>query len=405
MEIIDVILNPGPPALGGRERQMRRRDNRFYDGSRLRSLAMTAVALLTSCAAPPVDSIPPVTPAAILLPASKAGIIDGRGRFREIYCAVRADHTARLPYDRPCEDNSALWRLPDEPPPTHKPVPLGPSTSGFRVVMVPGLLAECVAETSTAFNDGIANLEQQGYKTGYIQTRGRQGSDTNARIIRDTIMAMADASRIILVSHSKGTVDSLVALDRYPELSNRVAALISVSGAVNGSPLADIIPSSLASVIERLNMPSCPPGQGNAAADSLRRSVRLAWLGAHDLPRGVRFYSLAAFTGSSGMSAILQPFHQILSRVEPLNDGLVIASDAVIPGSTLLGYPNADHLAVAMPFTGNHPVLAATLVTRNDYPRAALLEAAVRYVDEDLSAQGQSAGAKPAVRPAPARRP
>ena len=62
----------------------------------------------------------------------------------------------------------------------------------------------------------------------------------------------------------------------------------------------------------------------------------------------------------------------------------MVASDAVVPGSTLLGYANADHLAVAIPFGAETPLLTATLMTHNDYPRAVLAEAAVRFVEEDL---------------------
>jgi len=65
-----------------------------------------------------------------------------------------------------------------------------------------------------------------------------------------------------------------------------------------------------------------------------------------------------------------------------------VAADAIVPGSTLLGYPNADHLAVAMPFGRKAPVLTALMITRNHYPRAVLLEAAVRYVEEDLRDHG-----------------
>ena len=99
-------------------------------------------------------------------------------------------------------------------------------------------------------------------------------------------------------------------------------------------------------------------------------------------------YSLVAVAGPGDMSAVLRPFDGILARMEPANDGLVVASDAIVSGSVLLGYANADHLAVAMPFGANTPSLAATLMTHNDYPRAVLLEAAIRFVEEDLRSAG-----------------
>jgi hypothetical protein len=56
-------------------------------------------------------------------------------------------------------------------------------------------------------------------------------------------------------------------------------------------------------------------------------------------------------------------------------------------GGTLLGFLNADHWAVVMPVDRSHRVLGSTLVNHNDYPREALLEALLRYVEEDLAAE------------------
>ena len=122
--------------------------------------------------------------------------------------------------------------------------------------------------------------------------------------------------------------------------------------------------------------------------ESLRRNVRISWLSTHPLPKSVHYYSLAAFTSRDNTSRILRPFYDLLAKTEPVNDSLVICSDAIIPGSVLLGYPNADHLAVAMPFNEKTSPTLAWLIDKNDYPRAALIEAAVRFVEEDLAQTG-----------------
>ena len=152
--------------------------------------------------------------------------------------------------------------------------------------------------------DARANLEAQGYRTGYIQTRGRQAAEVNADIIRDAIGAMADSARIVLVTHSKGTVDALLALATYPELAGQVVALVSVAGAVNGSPLADTVPDWVAQLAESISLSECPKGHGVEAADSLRRSTRLTWLATHVWPVRVRTYSLVAMAGPDDMSTV-----------------------------------------------------------------------------------------------------
>jgi hypothetical protein len=50
----------------------------------------------------------------------------------------------------------------------------------------------------------------------------------------------------------------------------------------------------------------------------------------------------------------------------------------------LLGYVNADHWALSVPIARSHSMLGATFVDQNDYPREALLEALLRFVEEEL---------------------
>ena len=62
------------------------------------------------------------------------------------------------------------------------------------------------------------------------------------RQIRDAIMAMqaeTGAPRLVLVGYSKGAPDILEAVVKYPEIRNRVAAVVSAAGAIGGSPLAN----------------------------------------------------------------------------------------------------------------------------------------------------------------------
>ena len=69
----------------------------------------------------------------------------------------------------------------------------------------------------------------------------------------------------------------------------------------------------------------------------------------------------------------------------------MIFYDQVVPGSILLGYLNADHWAVAVPINRTHATIASMFVTQNAYPREALLEALLRFVEEDLAAANEQA--------------
>ena len=74
-----------------------------------------------------------------------------------------------------------------------------------------------------------------------------------------------------------------------------------------------------------------------------------------------------------------------LARIDGRNDSQMVFYDQVIPGSDLMGYVNADHWAIAVPIARSHATIGAVFVTQNAYPREALMEAMLRFIEEDLS--------------------
>jgi hypothetical protein len=57
-------------------------------------------------------------------------------------------------------------------------------------------------------------------------------------------------------------VDTLEALATYPEIIPRVAAVVSVAGAVNGSPLVEGLLSKYGDLLKWLPLPGCEEGDG-----------------------------------------------------------------------------------------------------------------------------------------------
>ena len=57
-------------------------------GPRLTTLVLAGCLLASACASKPLVPFSTETPPLMLAPTSYAGIVDKRGRFREIYCAV-----------------------------------------------------------------------------------------------------------------------------------------------------------------------------------------------------------------------------------------------------------------------------------------------------------------------------
>ena len=328
------------------------------------------------------------TPPLTLTTVSLAKIEDGRGRFREIYCAVQKDHGATLPYNRPCGE--VISHLGDEPEPKGNPVSLGPSKLKLRVLVVPGLFNDCI-KFSSVYSYACAHLESYGYMAQSLLVSGRSSSTHNALQIRNALLDMEfqPGERIVLVGYSKGVPDILEAVVAYPEIRQRIAAVVSVAGAVNGSPLAEQIDNPYQELLKKIPVPQCPPGVGDPI-ESLKRSTRLQWLSRNRLPESIKYFSLVAFAGRDDISAILHASYDQLALIDPRNDSQVIFYDAIIPGSTLLGFVKADHWAVAMPFSQDAPQLSSWLIDKNEFPREVLLEAMIRFVEENLMASASS---------------
>lgn len=350
--------------------------------SKLCILAVALAALLLVGCSKPLLPYSLDTHPLVLTPSSLAKIEDGRDRFREIYCAVQKDHGAGLPHDRPCEE--VILRLEGELKPGGNPVSLGPSKLKLRVLIVPGLFNDCI-KFSSAYSYARAHLERYGYKVESLLVSGRSSSTHNALEIRNALLGrgLLPEERIVLVGYSKGVPDILEAVVAYPEIRQRIAAVVSVAGTVNGSPLIGLIDKPLQELLKRIPLPQCPPGVGDPI-ESLKRSTRLQWLSRNRLPESIKYFSLVAFAGREDISTILQSSYDRLALIDPRNDSQVIFYDAIIPGSTLLGFVKADHWAVAMPFSQDAPLLSAAMIDKNEFPREVLLEAIIRIVEENL---------------------
>jgi len=325
------------------------------------------------------------------IPGSDPGS-DSRTRFREIFCAVQAAHGSLYPYDRPCD--RALHRLGGESAPTGKAVYLGPARVRLRIVVVPGILGECVARMATPFEDGIEPLRQRGWTVQSLRVSGRGDSAHNAKQIRDQLRALhlMPNEKLVLIGYSKGMSDILELLGSSDEsVIPAGSSIVSLTGVVRGTPIADRA-SPAYRMFRRLPVPGCPAGPGNAV-ESLTREHRLRWLATHRLPVRLRYYSLPAFADLANISAVLRSSWRTLATIDPKNDGNVIASDSVIPGGSTLGYANSDHWALVLPFALKAPMRAKLFATKNEYPRVVLLESIARFFDELYLAENTIASA------------
>lgn len=353
--------------------------------------AILTAALLAACAGKPLVPYTTDTPPLVLLPASEAGIDDRRGRFREIACAVFEDHGEDLAHPRSCDE--ALTRVGEEPGATGQPVDLGPSRMNLVAAMVPGIGWECFEKWLAYENEFDEYLETLGFGAHIFSVDGMSGTTTNARMIRDAILVHADklqAQQLVLIGYSKGAPDLLEAIVTYPEIHPYIAAIVSVAGAVGGSPLANPAQEKDLGLLRHIPGSECTEGDGRAV-ESLRPAVRRKWLAENPLPQNLRYYSVVTYPQPDQVSSVLKSTKRKLDAVDSRNDSQVIFYDQIIPGSTLLAFLNADHWAIAVPVAETHPFIGRHFVDRNNYPRQAIAESLLRFIEEDLDREEAAA--------------
>jgi hypothetical protein len=373
-------------------------------------LACACLAALAACGTP--LAYDPAAPILATLPAAAAGIRDDRARFdayfeRELEAAPPAAPDAAASAPRP--GLAAFVHEPASAPPLADRVaalpPLAPAgdLSRVAVLIVPGLFGDCVDTQSVPFGDGLVRSSAESYTAAYglyadlgladlraLRIPGRADSAHNGGLIAQELNAESarpDVDTIVLVAYSKGAPDALHALHALQAeggVPAKVKALVTVSGVVMGTPIADAHASLYDSLSGMMALGGCPPSEGGEI-ESLARRVRAPWLAkALPLPP-MGYYSLVAHAPHDEMSSGLSGFNDDLSKIDPRNDGQVIESDAILPFSTLIGEVRSDHWTYVLPLAQHPKLLVRGFASDSPFPRAALFRAVVRYVADDLA--------------------
>ncbi|HSM29373.1 MAG TPA: hypothetical protein VK854_01615 [Woeseiaceae bacterium] len=313
-----------------------------------------ALALAACVTLPTIEELQRV-PSPHLAADAPAGIVDRRGEFRARFCASLENQAVDTEAPMPCE--FWLHRFDDEPAAASEP--RSPTSSAMQVLLVSGAFSECFGEYARPFESAVGPLRDLGYRVDTIMVDGRSGTAHNAGQIAGYLEAWPvwPGTPLVLIGYSKGTSDILQFLVDFPEAAQQVGAVVSVAGSVGGSPLAETYDGLYEFLFSHLPLGQCPPGDGEVV-HSLRPDVRDQWLRDNVLPAHVDYFSIAAFTTRERVARALVPAWEALLEYDRRNDGQLLVHDALIPGSTLLAYLNADHWAVALNIEDESPLLA-----------------------------------------------
>jgi hypothetical protein len=319
---------------------------------------------------PAEETMPPV----VLATLGDAGIKDLRHLYRAAVCGQLPAGSAS------CEE--LISRFPSEANP-EAALAQRDIAKRYRIAFVPGLFNDCFNGIFHPFTDVSEDLKAAGFTVHDFRTAGRASSAENAKRLAKQLAELSpDPRPLIVVVYSKGLPDVLELLLRYPQISQQIAAIVSIAGASNGSPIADDLYEFYRDWLARLPIPGCDRGTGEEIQD-LRRDVRLEWWRRNRSAITVPVFSIVAVPRADRVSPILKETYAKLAVIDPRNDGQLLWSDALVTRGYLLGYVNADHLAVAVPASQQIPPLS--FLFKDDVPRLALVKGAIEVAAETLA--------------------
>jgi pimeloyl-ACP methyl ester carboxylesterase len=249
----------------------------------------------------------------------------------------------------------------------------------YRVLIVPGFMSACSfteSATAGAFYQALEHLKTAHGVDAQLLQVPDDSCENNGKLITQYLREHP-GPKFIVVGHSKGAADLQMALqDRAA--ADRVVAFVSIAGAVGGSPLADLAEGR--GLLRHVEVSGGCVGKLGAALDSIQTTVRHVFADSHpDSP--VPSYSLVAASTFAGTSKILLPTWGLLGAgFRGKEDGMLMAADGTLPGAKFLGTALADHVAVAHDFEQTR---MAKLYDKGYFPRAALLEAVVRFIEAE----------------------
>jgi hypothetical protein len=355
---------------------------------------LAAAWILAACAPAALLPYRPDQPATVTLPVALAGVDDERAAFATLFAAELGAGGGQ---------GAGPWlhgapaMLPATLPPDLE-ARFAARAASTSVLVVTGLFGDCLGAQALPFGDGVTHPLPHGIDEGYRQfgdlglhsirllpVPGRASTEANGQRLAQALQAEAarpGVARIVLIGYSKGVPDlqhALAQLQREGGVPRKITALVSVAGAVMGTPLADFYEPVYDSVSPHVAPFDCTPAQGGDMA-SLTRHERVAWLAAHPPPLGLATFSIVAHAPVEDMAPPLRVTARQLAAIDPRNDGQLLASDAVLPGSTLLAEVRADHWDVALPRDRHPDAMMRALTSGRGYPREALFRATLKWV-------------------------
>jgi len=222
----------------------------------------------------------------------------------------------------------------------------------YKVLLVPGYFSNI---DPAYFADQLRWLASIGVQSEKVAVKAAQSVSINAPIVAAAIRH--SAKPVILITHSKGSVDTLEALRAEPSLRAKVTGWVSLQGAFFGSPVADMLLDS--SLLDRKISTAILGifGGTEEAAQGLTTHASLAYYRDHaaaintlvrDVP-AIAFASTLDGAPGAPTKTLLEIPLQLMWLQGIRSDGLIPIDAAILPGMNFVKVLGVDHIATVMP--------------------------------------------------------
>lgn len=221
----------------------------------------------------------------------------------------------------------------------------------YRVLLIPGYLGELYPDY---FSDHLRWLAELGVEHQKLAIRSGDRSAINAPIIAAAIRQ--SAKPVIVISHSKGSVDTLEALLSDTAARVRVKGWLSLQGTFFGSPVADrlldgslinpLVAGVILGFLGGTRESALELTTGAAQARYRKQAPAIAAL-LGEVP-GIAFASAVDRSRGELPSPTLEIPHELMAREGIRSDGLVPLDAATLPGMDVVQVTGVDHIAPVM---------------------------------------------------------
>ena len=244
-----------------------------------------------------------------------------------------------------------------------------PILANRHVVFVGGFSSELVF---WFFVDNERAARALGAATTIITPPSLLPIDVNVEMLRRRILAIrkADKRPIVLAGHSKGGAEVLLFALRYPEflLDGTIESVLSIQGALGGSPIAD----AFRGVIDLVPLGGGIPSRLRSRPHAM---FRLALVDMHDrlskdeVDRVSRkIYYVRSAQVPEKIPLLFRSTQIWMAKLHRRNDGVILTRDMKLDGiGTDLGVLDSDHTGLTIWFPGN-----GTEASRSAFTRAVL---------------------------------